>query len=262
VVTGAGSGIGRAFALELAARGGEVVCSDIDLVAAQATVRDIDLNGGKALAARCDVSSLDAVFALADTAQRWFGVPTLVVNNAGVGIGGTSIGEAPIEDWEWTLRINLWGPIHGCHVFAPILRAQKRGHILNVASAAGLIAMPAMAPYNLTKAAVVALSETMFADLAGDGVGVSVLCPSFFPTNLTRSPRTSTDPKLHRSAMRLVEKGGWTAKDVAQAALAGVAAGKLHIAPQFDVGVAWRLKRLAPGAFQRISRLAAKFMIR
>jgi short-subunit dehydrogenase len=133
---------------------------------------------------------------------------------------------------------------------------------LNVASAAGVIAMPMMAPYNLTKAAVVALSETLYADLAGEGIGVSVLCPSFFPTNLTKSPRTSVDEKLHKAAMRLVSTGGWTAERIATAALDAVDAGALHVTPQMDVRWAWRLKRLAPTVFQRISRLAAKRMIR
>ena len=256
VVTGAGSGLGAALCDVLAARGAQIVAADLDLANATATAARCGAH-----AVQCDVTDLAAVERLADEAERLMGGVDTIVNNAGVAVVG-QVGEVPIADWRWVIDVNIWGVIHGCHVFAPRLRAQKRGNILNVASAAGLIAMPAMAPYNLTKAAVVSLSETLFADCAGDGVGVSVLCPSFFPTNLTRSPRTSTDPKLHRSAMRLVAKGGWTAEAIARAAIAGVEAGELHIAPQLDIGLAWRLKRLAPGAFQRLSRLAARFMIR
>src|SRR5881227_2051171 len=139
VVTGAGSGIGAAFAVELARRGSRVVCSDIDETAAKRTVTAITDRGGQAVAIACDVTQLDDVVGLATQSQSWFGAaPTLVINNAGVGSGGAPIGELPIEDWQWVLGINLWGPIHGCHVFAPILRAADpsvpRG-IINVASA-------------------------------------------------------------------------------------------------------------------------------
>jgi NAD(P)-dependent dehydrogenase (short-subunit alcohol dehydrogenase family) len=136
VVTGAGSGIGAAFARELATREGQVVCSDIDLSAAEATAEEINRNGGKATAVRCDVSRVEDVRDLAAQAQSWFGgPPTLVVNNAGVVAGGHPIGEATLEDWSWTLGINLWGAIHGCHVFVPILREADFGGIINVASA-------------------------------------------------------------------------------------------------------------------------------
>src|SRR5689334_3808442 len=122
VITGAGSGIGAAFATELARRGGRIVCSDIDENAARATADAIVAAGGEAIAVRCDVTNLDDVSQLAKVAQDWFGgPPTLVINNAGVGAGGSAIGETEIDDWSWVLGINLWGPIHGCHVFAPIL---------------------------------------------------------------------------------------------------------------------------------------------
>ncbi len=141
VITGAGSGIGAAFATELARRGGRVVCSDIDETAARTTADGIVSAGGEALTVRCDVAQLEDVIQLAEVSQDWFGgPPTLVVNNAGVGAGGTAIGETEIDDWNWVLGINLWGPIHGCHVFAPILREAGYGGIINVASAAAFAA--------------------------------------------------------------------------------------------------------------------------
>jgi NAD(P)-dependent dehydrogenase (short-subunit alcohol dehydrogenase family) len=258
VVTGAGSGLGAALCDVLAARGARIMAADLDLAAATETAKRC---GSRVQAVQCDVADLGAVERLAETTESLLGGVDLLVNNAGVAVVG-QVGEVPIADWKWVIDVNVWGVIHGCHVFVPRMRAQRRGHVLNVASAAGVIAMPMMAPYNMTKAAVVALSETLYADLAADGVGVSVLCPSFFPTNLTRSPRTSVDEKLHRAAMRLVEKGGWTAEQIAIAALEAVDAGALHVTPQMDVRWAWRLKRLAPTVFQRISRLAAKRMIR
>jgi NAD(P)-dependent dehydrogenase (short-subunit alcohol dehydrogenase family) len=179
VVTGAGSGIGAAFAVELARRGSAVVCSDIDPDAAQRTVDAITAAGGRATAVHCDVSQIDAVTALAEAAQTWFGhSPTLVINNAGVGAGGQPVGEMALDDWNWTLGINLWGPIHGCHVFTPILRDaagdQPRG-IINVASAASFGAAPDMAAYNVSKAGVLSLSETLAAELSGTGIGATVL---------------------------------------------------------------------------------------
>lgn len=148
VITGAGSGIGAAFATELARRGGRVLCSDIDPDAAQATADALRADGGTALATPCDVTDVTDVHRLADTAQSFFGgAPTLVINNAGVGAGGAPIGETDLADWNWVLGINLWGPIHGCHVFAPILReAGRPAGIINVASAAAFGAAPGMPP--------------------------------------------------------------------------------------------------------------------
>src|SRR6202012_5784641 len=123
VVPGAGSGIGAAFAVELARRGSRGVCSAMDVGAARKTGTATADIGGDAVAITCDVTKLDEVVDLATQSQSWFGAaPTLVINNAGVVPGGAPIGELPIEDWQWVLGINLWGPIHGCHVFAPILR--------------------------------------------------------------------------------------------------------------------------------------------
>jgi len=198
VVTGAGSGIGAAFAIELAKRGGRVVCSDIDEVAAKRTVSAITDHGGEAVAIACDVTQLSDVHELAAQSQSWFGAaPTLVINNAGVGSGGAPIGELPIEDWQWVLSINLWGPIHGCHVFAPILRSAEpsdipRG-IINVASAAAFGAAPSMAAYNVSKAGALSLSETLAAELSGTGIKVTALCPTFVKTNILESGRISTE---------------------------------------------------------------------
>ena len=178
VITGAGSGIGAAFAVELARTGGRVVCSDIDENAARALPTRSTPRAAKRSALRCDVSQIDDVHCLAADAQDWFGgPPTVVINNAGVGAGGLPIGEVSLDDWHWVLGINLWGPIHGCHVFAPILREAGYGGIINVASAAAFGAAPGMAAYNVSKAGVLSLSETLAAELSGTGVNVTVLVP-------------------------------------------------------------------------------------
>ena len=255
VVTGAGSGLGAAFCEALVAGGARVIASDVDPAAAAATAARL---GGSVHPIACDVARLADVEAVAAEADRLLGGVDLVINNAGVAVVG-QVGQVPIEDWRWCVDVNLWGVIHGCHVFVPRLRAARRGHIINVASAAGLLSPPHMAPYNTTKAAVVALSETLAADLVGDRVGVSVLCPTFFRSNLVRSSRTAVDDALHRAARRLVEDSRRSAADIARAALAGAAAGQLHIAPQPDGRWLWRLKRWSPGLFRTLApRVAAR----
>ncbi len=250
VVTGAGSGIGQAFAVELGRRGGSVVCSDIDEVRAQATVDRIVGAGGKALALRCDVSSADDVVALGREARDWFAAaPSLVINNAGVGAGGEVVGDTPLADWDWTLGINLWGVIHGCHVFAPMLREAGRGGIINVASAASFGAAPRMAPYNVSKAGVLALSETLAAELSGTGVHVSVLCPTFVKTNIIEGGRISgRSTTVATSLMRLT---GMSPDRVARTCLDQHDRGALYVLPQLDAKAAWQLKRTAPRTYTR-----------
>ncbi len=136
VVTGAGSGIGRSFALELAKRNTAVVCADLKLESAEETAAMIEEAGGTAYAVACDVGKAEQVEALADKAEQLLGNPvSLVINNAGVGIGG-KFEELSLEDWKWAMDVNLWGVVHGCHYFVPGFKKQGRGAIINVASAA------------------------------------------------------------------------------------------------------------------------------
>lgn len=261
VVTGAGSGIGRAFALELARRGARVVCSDINLEGAQATVERILGEGGEAWALRCDVSELAQVEQMAAEAERLLGGPVdLVINNAGVGIGGKPIGEIPIEDWHWTVGVNMWGVVHGCHVFAPKLRALGRGGIINVCSTASFAAAPLMGPYNLTKAAVLALSETLAAELAGSGVHVTALCPTFVKTNIVSNGRIPANTS--RLGEKLMAWTGVSAESVAKTTLNALDRNQLYVLPQFDARLIWRLKRLAPASYALgaglFGRLAAR----
>ncbi|ASW89829.1 SDR family NAD(P)-dependent oxidoreductase [Mycobacterium marseillense] len=261
VVTGAGSGIGAAFAIELGRRGGAVVCSDIDQAAAQRTADAITEQGGRAIAIRCDVSRFDEVHALAEQSQAWFAAaPTLVINNAGVGAGGAAIGDAALDDWAWTLGINLWGPIHGCHVFTPILRNAEpsrtpRG-IINVASAAAFGAAPGMAAYNVSKAGVLSLSETLAAELAGTPVRVTVLCPTFVRTNILESGRISEQSS--ELAAKLMRWTGLPAEKVARSCLDAHDRGELYCMPQFDAKVGWNIKRLAPQAYTRTAGLLSR----
>ena len=250
VVTGAGGGLGRALCREIVRRGGRVVASDVDLEAARATVAS--LAGADAHAVGCDVTRLEAVERLADDVERLLGGVDLVVNNAGVAVGG-DVGEVPIPDWRWIVDVNLWGPIHGCHVFVPRLRRQGRGHVLNVASAAGLLAAPGMAPYNVTKSGVVALSESLYGELAGTGVGVSVLCPTFFQTNIANASRLTGAEDRRALANQLMAGARIQADGVARLALDAVARGSLYVLPHPDGRWLWRVKRMAPRFFHTLT---------
>lgn len=247
VVTGAGSGLGRAFCLDLVRRGAKTLAADINLEAARETVRLVEAAGGQAVAFKCDVSKREEVKLLAEEADKALGGADLVINNAGVAVGGP-IDAIPLADWDWIMGVNLWGVIYGCHEFVPRFKAQGRGNIVNVASAAGLLSGPEMSPYNVTKAGVVALSETLAAELREFGVGVTVLCPTFFRTNIARSGRTHSDLGAD-FIEKLMDRASVQAPDVARAALDAADAGKLYCVPHRDGRWAWRLKRAAPERF-------------
>lgn len=251
VITGAGSGIGAAFATELSRRGGRVVCSDVDEGSSQATADAIVAAGGQATSVRCDVSQLDDVRQLAEAAQSWLGgPPTLVVNNAGVGAGGAAIGDIDMDDWKWVLGINLWGPIHGCQVFTPILRqAGRPAGIVNVGSAAAFGAAPGMAAYNVSKAGVLSLSETLAAELSGTGINVTVLCPTFVKTNIVQAGRISAQST--QLADKLMRWTGFSPERVVRACLDTNDRGGLYCMPQPDARIGWGIKRFTPTVYTR-----------
>lgn len=261
VVTGAGSGIGAAFARELSKRGSRVVCSDIDSVAAKRVATEITDAGGTATAVHCDVSLIDDMESLAAQSQSWFGgAPTLVINNAGVGAGGQLIGEIPLDDWRWTLGVNLWGPIHGCHVFTPILReAGAPAGIINVASAASFGAAPTMAAYNVSKAATLSLTETLTAELSGTPIHVTALCPTFVRTNIVEGGRITDESTA--LADQLMRWTGISADRVARTCLDTLDRGGLYCMPQIEARIGWGIKRFAPQTFTRsiglVSRLGS-----
>jgi NAD(P)-dependent dehydrogenase (short-subunit alcohol dehydrogenase family) len=246
VVTGAGSGLGRAFCLDLARRGARILAADVDekgLAETKALLGSAELH-----TQQCDVSSLADVEALANEADRlWKGVD-LLVNNAGVAVGG-DVGDVPLDSWKWIVGVNLWGPIHGCHVFVPRLKKQGSGHILNVASMAGLVWAPHLAPYNVTKAGVVALTEGLRSELSGTGVSATVLCPYFFKTRILENSRG--EHAMNKVAARLMEESALTADDVARIALDGADHDVLYVLPHFQGRWIWRLKRWMPGFFQK-----------
>lgn len=213
LVTGGASGLGRALTTLLLERGDRVLVGDLhderpDSVPSGAEYVRLDVR-----------SDRDWDAALAWVRQEWGGLD-LLVNNAGVATGGRIDVEA-IADWERVLDINLLGVVRGCHTFTPLLKEQRSGHIVNVASLAGLIHAPAMASYNVAKAGVVALSETLGFELGPWGIDVSVVCPAFFRTNLHES-FSGKDTVLHESGRRLVERATTSAEQMAAVVLEGI----------------------------------------
>jgi NAD(P)-dependent dehydrogenase (short-subunit alcohol dehydrogenase family) len=191
VVTGGGSGIGRAVATQLAGAGMHVVVADIQQDALDATVAELVAAGHRAIGVRTDVSDGDSVEALAEATVAEFGAVHLVHNNAGVGVGGP-VWTHTERDWNWVLGVNLWGVIHGIRAFVPrMLEQGGPAHVVNTASMAGLISVPYLGAYNVSKHGVVTLSETLHRDLrlVGSDIGVSVLCPGLVMTNIFESQR-------------------------------------------------------------------------
>jgi NAD(P)-dependent dehydrogenase (short-subunit alcohol dehydrogenase family) len=259
VVTGAGSGLGRALALDLAKRGASLVVSDINVAAAEETAELVRQQGATAEAMQCDVTDRGAVFDLVDETEKRLGGIDFIANNAGVAVGGP-FEQISIEDWRWAVDINLWGVIYGCQAAVPKMKAQGRGYILNVASAAGLLAPPAMSAYNVTKAGVVSLSETLFAEYKPEGIRVAVLCPTFFRTNIVEAGRGASTDKEDAQIIRWMERSKVQAPEVAKGAIDAVRDGKLYVQPMRDGRVAWRLKRTSPQRFyDSMARAHQKF---
>ncbi|MBN8481399.1 MAG: SDR family oxidoreductase [Xanthomonadales bacterium] len=249
LITGAGSGLGRALAFRYAEAGWRVACADIHIERARETVGLITGFGIGAMAMHVDIASDASFERLRDEVlAAWDGVD-LVVNNAGVS-GGGSLLTTSMDDWRWMLEINLLGVVRGCRLFGPVLTEQSAGHILNIASFAALAGAPGMAAYATAKAGVVALSEGLRADLEGSGVGVSVACPSFFQTNLLDGFR-SADPTSLQIATRLMRSAKESAADIAEAIYQGVERRDFLILPTAEVRTRWRLKRWFPELYFR-----------
>jgi NAD(P)-dependent dehydrogenase (short-subunit alcohol dehydrogenase family) len=238
LITGAASGLGAALASAFEARGDEVLRTD-------RTGGDLTL----------DVTSDDDwALARAHVQAVWGGVD-LLVNNAGVA-GGGRLDVATLDEWQWITEVNLFGMVRGLRTFVPLFKRQRSGHIVNVASLAGLVHPAGMASYNAVKAAVVALTETAGHELASYGVRASVVCPSYFRTNLMSSMRGS-DEAVGAVVSQLVERSPLTADDIAAEALAGLERGDEVIVPDQPARDAWALKQADRAAYDAVMRKQA-----
>jgi NAD(P)-dependent dehydrogenase (short-subunit alcohol dehydrogenase family) len=247
VLTGAGSGFGLECARIGARLGMNLVLADVQQDALDAAAAELRAAGATVLARKVDVSSAEQMEALAVATRSQFGAPHFVFNNAGVGAGGL-VWENSIRDWEWVLGVNLWGVIHGVRLFTPMMLEAAgadpnyTGHIVNTASMAGLLTPPNMGIYNVSKHAVVSLTETLYQDLrlVTDQIGASVLCPYFVPTGISQShrnrPADLADQQPTRSQLigqamsdKAVGSGKVTAAEVAQKVFDAMMADQFYI---------------------------------
>ena len=247
VLTGAGSGFGLECARIGARLGMNLVLVDVQQDALDQAAAEMTAEGAQVLAKRVDVSSAEQMAALAADVVQRFGAPHFVFNNAGVGSGGL-VWENSVKDWEWVLGVNVWGVIHGVRLFTPMMLAAAkadpayRGHIVNTASMAGLLTPPNMGIYNVSKHAVVSLTETLYQDLrlVSDQVSASVLCPYFVPTGISQSHRNRpgdmatekpTRSQLIGQAMsdKAVSSGKVTAAEVAAMVFDAIQADRFYI---------------------------------
>jgi NAD(P)-dependent dehydrogenase (short-subunit alcohol dehydrogenase family) len=243
-ITGAGSGLGRALALEFASAGWRLGVADISAERSAAVALELTAAGAGAVRTYAgDVADEPFVAAsIADFVTGESGLDVLV-NNAGVAVAG-AVDAASVADWRWIVDINLLGVVWGCRAGLPALRRQGAGLILNVASSAGFASAPQMAAYNVTKAAVISLSETLAAELGGTGIQVSCAMPGFFRTHLLDTMRASADELA--MAHKLMDNSGHDAAEAAQAILGAAARGDLYVVWPREYRLLWRLKRYFP----------------
>jgi NAD(P)-dependent dehydrogenase (short-subunit alcohol dehydrogenase family) len=246
LVTGGASGLGAALVERFIADGHRVLTTDVDAeppAALSTPYRQLNVR-----------STDDWAAAVEWCQENWDGLDILV-NNAGIATGGR-IDVESLAEWDRVVDINLMGVVRGCRAFTPMFKEQRSGHIVNTASAAGLVHPPMMSSYNTVKAAVVALSETLSHELHPYGVTVSVVCPSFFRTNLADSIQ-GDDTEMGAVARRLIEKSPRTADDIAAAVMTGIKQRQFLIIPDRPALLAWRTKRFARALYDRQMRKIA-----
>lgn len=260
IVTGGASGIGRAIAAALAARGDTVTVADLDGDAAEKAAAELSVE-----AAELDVTDADAVASLYRYVSDRHGRLDLVFNNAGIAVGGMTE-ELTLDHWNKTIDVNLRGVIHGVRAAYPIMLAQRDGHIVNTASMAGLVPAPMMLPYTTTKHAVVGMSLALRAEAAVHGVRVSAICPGFVDTPLLDNanpdlPQTEAGRRA-REVARRVQRRLYSPEALARDVLRGIAKDEALIVAPAAARAAWRAVRLSPGGAVRVASREVRRMRR
>lgn len=243
MITGAGSGLGRELALRWAREGWQLALADINAAGLAETLKQVREAGGDGFTQRCDVRDYSQLTALAQACEEKLGGIDVLVNNAGVASGGF-FEELSLEDWDWQIAINLMGVVKGCKAFLPLL-LRSQGKIVNIASMAALMQGPAMSNYNVAKAGVVALSESLLIELQAQRVSVHVVCPSFFQTNLLDSFRGPT-PAMKQAVGKLLESSPISATQIAEYIYTAIEQGEFMILPHEQGRMAWALKQKNP----------------
>ncbi len=249
VITGGGSGLGRQLALDFGKMGWRVAICDLNEEAAHKTVDLINGAGGNGFFHICDVSKWDQMLDFSNLVKERFGGVDVVINNAGVIVAGF-VEDVDVEDWNWILSINLMGVVHGCKAFIPILKSQKKGYIVNIASSAGIVSLAEMAQYNVTKAGVISLLETLKMELSPFNIGISCVCPTFFKTNLMQGARWGNE-RQRKLAQKMFDKSLATVEDVSRDIIKSIEKNKLYVITQWDGKILWFFKRLSPLLFYK-----------
>lgn len=260
LVTGAGSGIGRATALAFAQRGADLMLCDLDKQGLDAAVAEAhDLGEGRARGQAVDVADASQMEAFAAWVHGQVPAVDILMNNAGVAIGGGFL-DTSLEDWDWILGINTKGVVHGCHYFVPkMVERGSGGHVINVASAAGYVATSELAAYSTTKFSVVGLSEALRDELAPHGIGVTAVCPGIINTPITRAARMVGPDATEQNRATMIEayqKRGYTPERVAANILKAVQKNR-GVAPiAIEAWLMYYAKRGFPRSLARLARIA------
>jgi len=249
VVTGAGSGIGRAAAIAFAQAGMHVVVADVDGAGMAVTCQQIQALGRRAYAVPTDVSSATDVKALFDQTLSKAGSVHVLMNNAGIVRFGAALALTD-DDWKRVIDVDLWGVIHGCRIFGPHFVAQGEGHIVNTASLAGIAGVAGCASYVTAKFGVVGLSEALRWELASSGVGVTVVCPGLVRTELANGANAP-------HVIKAMDKFGAKPEQLAQRVVRAVQRNQARVLFGFEPKLADGLRRVSPSALERVGRAMA-----
>jgi len=254
LISGSASGLGEAFSLQLAADGWTIGMCDVNSTSLEEAASKVEEAGGKPITYSFDVRDRDAYHDATEAFIAQAGGIDLLINNAGIGSGGL-LGEMSLEDWDRTLGINLGGVVNGLHFAVPHMKSQGSGYIINTASAAAFAAAPAMTAYNASKAAVLAISETLHAELAPYNIGISCLMPTFINTPLHKTMIGT--PEAVKAAIRAVSHSKHTAEDTIRFTLEQAGKGEFYVIYPPRARRIWNVKRLFPRRyFKEIEKLA------
>ncbi|WNC67090.1 SDR family NAD(P)-dependent oxidoreductase [Thalassotalea nanhaiensis] len=249
-VTGAASGLGLEICQQLAKQNWRLAIADINSERLATTKLELEsLGAAQVIDIELDVTDIEAMFSAAETIEKaWQGVD-LLFNNAGIA-GAGKMEEITGTDWERVIDIDLWSVIYGCRAFIPMMKKRKSGHIINTASSAGTLSAAEMANYNVAKAGVVSLSETLKVELSPNNIGVTVLCPTVFKTNLGESVSGKT--AFERNLQQQLKESKITSADIVRRTFAAIKSNKLYVMPQSDATWGWRIKRLMPETYAKL----------
>ena len=244
IITGAGSGLGRSLALEFARMKWKVAVADINRERAGESAALVEREGGAGMVIPCDVTKPRDLEKAAGIMKKKWGGADILINNAGVAAAGY-FERIPLERWDWIIDINQKSIIYGCRAFIPMLKEQGDGYIVNVASNAGIASLAEMGCYNVTKAAAISASETLRMELAPYNIGVTVVCPTFFKTNLM-DQFASPDERQRKMAEQFFEKSKTTSEQITRHVVSSIEKNRMYVITQLDGRFIWWVKRHYP----------------